>query len=67
MKDYWKIRATKYKNLAWVNNKYLLTQLLEFSDLCKGQFILDAGCGNGVICNAIDKKYGKNVIMTIYI
>lgn len=56
MKDYWAIRATKYDQLQWVNNKEILTALTEFSDLQKTDKLLEVGCGTGVVAIALSKK-----------
>ena len=56
MTDYWKIRATKYNSLQWVNNKDNLKSLAKFSSLRPTQKVLEVGCGTGVVSKYIEPK-----------
>jgi len=62
MRDYWAIRAKRYNGLKWVNSDNLLQALLEFSKISKSDEVLDAGCGTGVVANAVASIKVKKVV-----
>lgn len=51
--DFWKIRATKYNELEWVNEPTYLEAFTSSADLSKDDSVLDVGTGTGVIAHAI--------------
>ncbi len=55
MKNFWKERSSKYKNLDWVNNNELLRKCVEECFVKKDKIdFLDIGTGSGKILKVLD-------------
>ena len=56
MTDYWKLRAENYNKIDWVKDTEMLNKLISFCDLNEKHFVLDLGCGTGIVSNLIVDK-----------
>lgn len=60
MSNEWEIRAKKYDNIGWVSDVVQINNLINFCDLQSSDWVLDAGCGTGVLLPHL-KKLVENV------
>jgi len=62
MSKYWKKRAKAYNKLKWVQDKIAITKLIKFSAIRPLHTILDAGCGTGVLAEALTYHTSRQIV-----
>jgi len=50
---YWQIRANKYNELQWANEKNYLDAIIKVGDFKSDHFVLDVGTGTGIVLHKI--------------
>jgi ubiquinone/menaquinone biosynthesis C-methylase UbiE len=51
--EFWKKRAKKYNELAWVKNRRYLDAFIDLGNFGKDDVVLDVGTGTGIIAHSI--------------
>jgi len=61
--DYWKARASKYSRFTWANDEGYLSTFIGAANLKKTDFVLDLGCGPGIVSRAAQPHVGRLIGM----
>lgn len=61
--DYWKDRALKYKRFKWANDEGYLSAFIGAANFTRDDFVLDLGCGPGIVSRAARPHVGHLIGM----